>query len=105
MDFRLSNALHNNSVGRLPIPRITELLSLLGDCLFFFTEDLESDFWQIPLGAEDREKTVFNTAKGHYGFNVMAFGLRNAPCGICQCISTVLEKFLGIHALACTSII
>ena len=47
------------------------------------TIDLSSGFWQIPLNGENKEITAFSTRKGHYQFNVLQFGLTNAPA-TCQ---------------------
>jgi len=38
-----------------------------------------SGYWQVPVKPEDREKTCFVTRKGVLGFNVLPFGLCNAP--------------------------
>ena len=36
-------------------------------------------YWQVGLHQEDKEKTVFSTSSGLFQFNVMPFGLCNAP--------------------------
>ena len=46
---------------------------------FFTTLDLWAGFWQIPLNSKSIEKTAFITDSGLYEFNVMPFGLCNAP--------------------------
>ena len=45
----------------------------------FSTLDLASGSWQVELDPHDREKTAFVTHQGLYEFNVMPFGLCNAP--------------------------
>jgi len=36
-------------------------------------------FWQIQVAETDRYKTAFAVSFGHYEWNVMPFGLKNAP--------------------------
>ena len=40
---------------------------------------MKSRFWQIQLHEKDRYKTTFTVPFGHYEWNVMPFGLKNAP--------------------------
>ena len=40
--------------------------------------DMKSGFWQIQIREPDRYKTAFTTPFGHYEWNVMPFGLKNA---------------------------
>jgi len=40
---------------------------------------MRSGYWQVPLKAEDIDKTCFVTHKGIFGFKVLPFGLCNAP--------------------------
>ena len=49
-----------------PIPVISDVLSSLGNSKYFSTVDCASGFWQIPVRAEDRPKTAFNTNYGHF---------------------------------------
>ena len=41
--------------------------------------DLASEYWQVEVKPEDREKTAFVTYEGLYEFNVLPFGLCNGP--------------------------
>jgi len=62
-----------------PLPNIMEILDQLGSAKYFSVFDLASDFHQISMHEFDSYKTAFSTPHGHYEFNRMAFGLKNAP--------------------------
>jgi len=61
------------------LPRIDTCLESLGNNCLFTSLDMRSGYWQVPVKPEDREKTCFVTRKGVFGFNVLPFGLCNAP--------------------------
>ena len=63
-----------------PIPNIEGLLMRLSNTCFISALDLKDAFWQIPLEEGSKEKTAFTIAgRPLYQFNVMPFGLCNAP--------------------------
>ena len=43
------------------------------------TLDLASGYWSVPIREEDKQKTAFITHKGLYEYNIMPYGLSNAP--------------------------
>src|SRR5437588_709347 len=55
------------------------MLDTLAGSKWFSTLDLASGYWQVQMHPEDREKTAFITRYSMYEFNVMPFGLCNAP--------------------------
>ena len=56
-DFRYLNSVTVKDA--YPIPRIDESLSKLGDAKFSTTLDLGSNFWQVSLRKQDRDKNGF----------------------------------------------
>lgn len=77
VDYRKLNSVTKND--SYPLPRIDDILGTLNDCSYFTTLDQASGYWQIPLAEADKEKTAFTTYRGLYEFNVIPFGLCNAP--------------------------
>ena len=62
-----------------PMPRMEEMFESIGSATVVSTLDLASGYWQIPLAPGSREKTAFATPFGLFVFEVMPFGLHNAP--------------------------
>ncbi|CAM5092157.1 unnamed protein product [Eretmochelys imbricata] len=62
-----------------PMPCTDELLEKLGWDQFISTLDLTKGYWQVPLDESAKERSAFTTHVTLYEFNVLPFGLRNAP--------------------------
>ncbi|CAK9834497.1 Retrovirus-related Pol polyprotein from transposon 412 [Anthophora retusa] len=93
IDFRQLN--EKTEPDAYPLPSIVEILDQLGSAKYFSTFDLASGFHQIGMGAEDARKTAFSTPYGHYEFNRMPFGLRNAPATFQRLMDSVLSGLQG----------
>ena len=77
VDFRKTNAISKKD--SYPLPLIDETLDQLHGSRYFTTLDLQSGYHQISMHQNSKEKTAFVTHNGLYEFNVMPFGLSNAP--------------------------
>ena len=52
--------------------------------------DLKSGYHQVEMAPEDKRKTAFSFGQGLWHFNVMLFGLCNAP----SCFERLMEHVL-----------
>ena len=77
IDYRKLNSVTKKD--SYPLPRIDDSLDALGGAKWFSTLDLASGYWQVKMHPDDKEKTAFTTSSGLYQFNVLPFGLTNAP--------------------------
>jgi transposase InsO family protein len=88
VDYRNLNSLTKKD--KYPLPRIDDTLDVLGKSNFFTALDLKSGYHQIPVCESDREKTAFITHQGLFQWNVMPFGLCNAPATFQRCMDLLL---------------
>ena len=97
VDFRQLNKI--TKTNSFPLPLIDDLLDQLGKAKYFTSLDLKSGYWQVLMDEKDKEKTAFVCHKGLFEFNVMPFGLCNAPQIFSELMSIVLQD-LDSFALA-----
>ena len=107
IDFHAINALQptvikadskakGNFTLHLP-PNIDHLYAQLKGAKIFTTLDLRSGYYHIKLGQNSRTKTAFVTPLGKYEFNMVLFGLAQAPTYFQALINKVLK---GLHKFA-----
>lgn len=96
IDFRKLN--EDTDQDAYPLPVIDDILSQLGNAKFFSAFDLSSGFHQIPMADESKKYTGFSTERGHWEFNRMPFGLKNAPATFQRLMD---RSFQGLVGKAC----
>lgn len=62
-----------------PLPHILCMVEKTLGAKYFIVMDLTKGFWQLPLEESCKKYTAFITEDGFYEFNVLPFGLINAP--------------------------
>ena len=77
IDYRKLNEKTEKDV--YPLPRIDSCLDALAGARWFSTFDLRAGYHQVGLHPKDAHKTTFITRRGSFQFDVLPFGLCNAP--------------------------
>ncbi|XP_033213766.1 uncharacterized protein LOC117170832 [Belonocnema kinseyi] len=80
-----------------PLPMIDDILDQLGKEKFFSALDLCAGFHQIPMKEESKKYTAFSTQLGHFEYNRMPFGLKNAPATFQRMMDRAFHGLIGGH--------
>ncbi|GKC53541.1 putative reverse transcriptase domain-containing protein, partial [Tanacetum coccineum] len=92
IDYRELNKLIVKN--RYPLLRIDDLFDQLQGSNVYSKIDLRSGYHQLRVREEDILKTAFRTRYSHYEFQVMSFGLTNAPAVFTDLMNRVCKPYL-----------
>ncbi|GJV28439.1 putative reverse transcriptase domain-containing protein [Tanacetum coccineum] len=92
IDYRELNKL--TVKNRYPLPRIDDLFDQLQGSSVYSKIDLRSGYHQLRIREEDIPIIAFWTRYGHYEFQVMLFGLTNAPAVFMDLMNRVCKPYL-----------
>src|SRR5205085_1516295 len=97
IDYRKLNGY--TKIDSHPLPRIDDTIDALQGMQYFTTVDCASGYWQVEMNEKDKEKTAFITHEGLYEWNVMPFGLCNAPATFQRLMQEVLDDLIYTKVL------
>ncbi|KAK1681488.1 hypothetical protein QYE76_042336 [Lolium multiflorum] len=80
--------------NKYPLPKIEDLFDQLTGAVVFSKIDLKTGYHQLKIRALDIPKTAFTTRYGLYEYNVMSFGLTNAPAYFMNLMNKIFMNFL-----------
>ncbi|GJV22322.1 putative reverse transcriptase domain-containing protein [Tanacetum coccineum] len=80
--------------NRYPLLRIDDLFDQLQGSSVYSKIDLRSCYHQLRVSDKDIPKTAFRTRYGHYEFQVMPFGLINAPVVFMDLMNHVCKPYM-----------
>ncbi|GKF42026.1 putative reverse transcriptase domain-containing protein [Tanacetum coccineum] len=92
IDYRELNKL--TIKNRYLFPRIDDLFDQLQGSSVYSKIDLQSGYHQLRIREEDIPITAFRTRYGHYEFQVMPFGVTNAPAVFMDLMNRVCKPYL-----------
>lgn len=76
-----------------PKPQKGDLIRRIAGAKIFSKFNLKAGFWQVAIAEKDKFKTTFSIPAGHYEWNVMHFGLKNAPSKFQKVMDIIFEPY------------
>ena len=93
IDFRQVNK--DTDQDAYPLPVIDDILDQLGQAKLFSAFDMSAGFHQIPMQEESKKYTAFSKSQGHYEYNRMPFGPKNAPATFQRMMDNAFRGLIG----------
>ena len=85
--------------NQYPLSLIGEALDRLGRAKRFTQLDLTNAYHRMRIREGNKWKTAFKTRYGHFKWQVMLFGLSNAPASFQGYINKILAKKLDVFVI------
>jgi len=96
IDYRKLNLIAKKDAN--PLLRTDDSLDSLAGSQYFSTLDFASGYLELGLTEKEKEKTAFTAISVLYYFNILPFGLCNAPNSFQRLMERVLA---GLHWKIC----
>src|SRR6266498_725695 len=93
MDYKKTNAI--TIVDTHPLSIINDTVDKIGGKKYYTSIDLASGYWQVEVDKNSQDIIAFVTPWKLYQFNVMSFGLTNAPVTFQRLMNYVLHDYLN----------
>src|SRR6266498_3819471 len=93
VDYKKVNDL--TIVDAHPLPIVNDTVDKIGGKKYYTSIDLASNYWQVEIDENSQDIIAFVTPWGLYQFNVMLFGLTNAPATFQRLMNYVLHDYLN----------
>src|SRR6266498_76339 len=82
-------------VNAHPLPIVNDTVDKIRGKKYYTSIDLASRYWQVEVNENSQDITAFVTPWGLYQFNVMPFGLINAPATFQRLMNYILHDYLN----------
>ena len=86
--------------NRYPLPLIQETLACLQKARWYTKLDLRDGYYHLRIAEGGEWKTAFRTRYGHFEYQVMPFGLTDAPRSFQHFINDTIRDFLDVCCTA-----
>ncbi|XP_062907390.1 HSPB1-associated protein 1 homolog isoform X4 [Mobula hypostoma] len=95
-DYRKVNAI--TKTDAYPIPRVDDCINKVGRAKYITKVGLLRGYWCLPLTDRAREISAFVTPSGLCEYNVLPFGMKNAPGTFPRMIKSVIKGLKNTEA-------